>query len=345
MPNAVVQQRKQRWLNFYDRSFPKSHVFVIRYAPDLGVRPFPNPWLKAERIEWIWRNYEWHMQRMQWLDDDTIPCLDMLTGTELFAEAFGCAVHRPDDNNPFALPLVHSAEEAQKLAIPTLDAPPLALAFELADVLHRRAGGSAIFRMVDLQSPIDVAALIWEKQSFYMALLDAPDVVLGLVEKIKTLQFAFLDEWFRRYGREFIAHYPEYYLPYGVTMSVDEVGTVSTAMFDRFFLSELVELSNRYGGIGIHCCANARHQWENFRQVPGLRLMNINQPEEMAREATFFFADHVAQWNLGWSPSPESPDAWARQLPEQARMVFDLTVESRDDAVRVSEKLVRICRG
>jgi hypothetical protein len=197
---AQVRQRKQRWEKFYDFEQPARRMYLIRFAPDLPPRPYPNPELKKERLEWIWQNYVYHLERMAWLDEDTIPCLDMLTGTELFAEAFGCRVYRPNNDMLFALPLVGSAAEAEKLQVPSLDAPPLALAFEMADALQKQAGAGATFRMVDLQSPMDVAALIWEKKSFYLAMAEAPEVVRGLAEKVKSLQVRFLDEWFRPTG-------------------------------------------------------------------------------------------------------------------------------------------------
>lgn len=343
-PFTQLKQRKQRWCDFYDFTKPASRVFIIRHAPDLPPRPIPNPELKGERIEWIWQNYQYHLERMQWLEDDTIPCLDMLTGTELFAEAFGCRVYRTAEDMPFALPLVNSAAEAEKLAVPSLDAPALALAFEMADELSRRAGAGAIFRMVDLQSPMDVAALIWEKKSFYLAMLEAPEAVLALSEKVKTLQFNFLDEWFRRYGKELIAHYPDYYLPQGVTMSVDEIGAVSQGMFVRFFLPELAALSQRYGGLGVHSCANNRHQWENFKKIPHLRLLNINQPEAILRQAYPFFEHHTAQWHYGWDPL-DDPFGWLGQMPKEARLVVDLWAETKEKAVELSSRLRASCRG
>jgi hypothetical protein len=215
MTDAAIQSRKQRWLEFYDLSSSRRFIHIIRFSPDLPTRPLPNPEMERERIEWIWQNYEYYLQRTCWLEDDTLPYLDMMTGTEIFAEAFGCTVYRPDDNYPFALPCVHSAEEAHKLQIPTLDSPPLARIFRMADELARRAGPGTLFRLVDLQSPLDVAALIWEKSDFYMAMIETPQAVAELAEKVKTLQFAFLDEWFQRYGQECIAHYPDYYLPQG----------------------------------------------------------------------------------------------------------------------------------
>lgn len=48
-------------------------AYLIRYAPDLPPRPLPFPELVPERIEWIWQNYEYHLHRMEWLQDDTVP--------------------------------------------------------------------------------------------------------------------------------------------------------------------------------------------------------------------------------------------------------------------------------
>ena len=111
-----------------------------------------------------------------------------------------------------------------------------------------------------------------------MAMVEAPEAVIGLAQKIKTLQIHFLDEWFRRYGKGFVAHYPDYYLPQGASMSVDEIGAVNERMFERFFLPELADLAERYGGLGVHSCANNCHQWENFKRIPGLKFLNINPP-------------------------------------------------------------------
>lgn len=338
---AKVSQRKQRWLDFLDLSSSTRFVYLLRYAPELGVKPWPNPELKQPRIEWIWQNYKYHIQRMDWLEDDILPCLDMITGTDIFAEAFGCKIFRPEDNMPFALPFVTSARQAAQVNIPSLDTPSLALVFEMADELRRRAGPEVLFRLVDIQSPMDIAALIWEKQYFYTALIEAPEAVLELVMKVRTLLMSFLDEWFRRYGREFIAHYPDYYLPHGISLSEDEIGAVSSRMFNQYFLPELVEISDRYGGLGIHCCANSRHQWESFHKIPNLRLLNINQPEPIVREAYPYFAIDVPQWHYGWDPGA-SPKEWLAQLPPQAHVVIDITAESKEQAIYLSERLTQL---
>jgi len=189
-----------------------------------------------------------------------------------------------------------------------------------------------------------VAALIWDKESFYPALLEEPEAVERLTAKVRALQFAFLDEWFRRYGRPAVAHYPDYLLPRGVSLSVDEVGAMSPALFARFVAPELAAFSARYGGLGVHCCAHARHQWDGFARVPDLLLLNLNQPEPVVREAYARFAAVAPQWHGGWSPGT-NPSGWASELPPTARVVIEVTATSRDEALALSDTFVRLTRG
>ena len=176
--SVLIELRKQRWLDFYARDPSVRYLFWMHCFPGLGERPWPTPDLLNERVDWSWRKYQMQCEQLSWLRDDLLPFLDIYTGTEIFAEAFGCKVHRPPDDMPFALPLVHSVEEAARLSVPDLDAPPLAAAFRIAEELRARAGEGALVRLPDIQSPMDIAALIWEKSSFYPALVNEPEAVL-----------------------------------------------------------------------------------------------------------------------------------------------------------------------
>lgn len=329
--------RKARWCAFHDRAPEMPFVFHVNYNPDMPARPGPHPALARERIEWAWLQYQRWMERAAWLHDDFIPSLDSYTGTEIFAEAFGCPVHRPEDNMPFALPIITRAEQVDDLAVPEVMNSSLALLFEIADELKRRAGAGALMRMIDVQSPMDIAALIWDKNTFYAAMIETPEAVQALAGKVRALLTAFLDAWFARYGREFIAHFPYYYMPQGMTLSEDEVGAVSTRMFDELFLPELIELSERYGGLGMHCCADSAHQWPGFKRIPGLRMLNICQPPDIVRAAYASFADTCGQFH--WSVWDGPAWTWPAQWPAGARVVVDVGSETKDEALELAEKL------
>lgn len=327
--------RKNRWRAFTCGQTDYRYLYMIRYEPDGWTRPFPLADNVKRRIEWAWARYCREVEKLTWLDDDSLPYLDALTGTEMFAEAFGCSVYQPKDDMPAARPLIFSAAEVGKLKVPTLDAPPIRRIFDIADELKKRGGKHALVRTADIQSPMDIAALIWDKNDLYMALVESPEAVKELAHKVKQLLTAFLDEWFRRYGREHIAHYPDYFMDGGFTLSEDEVGVVNEEMFLEFFLPELNELSDRYGGIGMHCCANSKHQWQNFRKIRNLRVLNFVQPKEMLQKAYPFFGDAVVHWH-SWNGDGD-PWMWKDQHP--GRFIIETWAKDRDHAKELSEKL------
>lgn len=337
MDQAKIEERKGRWTRFMDMQSPASHMVMVRLAEDALDTVKPHPDKKQERIEWAWRLYQRQIERMEWLDDDAIPRLWTFTGTEIFAEAFGCDVHRTEDKMPFALPRVFNASDVANVKVPELSSSSLALLFEVADELHRRGGPNALMQTVDIQSPMDISALIWEKSSFFMGMIEAPEAVHELASKVCALLTAFLDEWFSRYGKAHIAHWPDYYMAQGMTLSEDEIGSVSTDAFDEFFLPELEFLSKRYGGMGMHCCANARHQWNGLLRIPGLKLLNLHQKPEILDEAFRFFGPHLAMMNH-YLKEDNRPYNLLGKVPEGCRAVFEFAVESKEEAIAAAAK-------
>jgi len=111
----TIEERKRRWQEFYDPVHPRRFMLLMNDPTLLANRPFPHPDNLPQRIEWAWNKYLRQMDQLAWLDDDSLPFLDPYTGTEIFAEAFGCRVYRPENDMPFALPLVHNVSEASRL--------------------------------------------------------------------------------------------------------------------------------------------------------------------------------------------------------------------------------------
>ncbi len=343
--DCSIEARKSRWRSFMEPASPPGFLFLIRYeGSDACLTPPPPLWpdYKEQRVEWLWQDYQRAVKRSAWLHDDYVPHLNMLTGTEIFAEAFGCEVHRSRDSMPFARHLIRTANEVAGLKVPELSNSSLAYLFEMADELQQRAGPEAAFRLVDVQSPMDIAALIWEKEHFLLALLEEPEAAKELAEKARHLLVGFLDEWFGRYGTDYVAHFPDYFMSGGVTLSEDEIGVVNSDMFIEFFLPELEKLSNHFGGLGVHCCADSRHQWENLKKISNLRLLNITKPP--SRDLNFIldalasFSDHCVQWPCGWMPEG-AVGSWPSQYPEHARVVFEVHAKSREEAVAAAGEL------
>lgn len=230
--------------------------------------------------EWvpdIAAHYATQAQWLEALDDHTVPIAHVGTGTQLYAAAFGCAVHEYEDSNPCALPLVRNAAEAEAVAAPDLwSCPGLVRVFELCAALQEELGSDVLLGPPDLQTGFDTAALIWEKSDFYLALLMQPEAVHGLVGKCASLLRQFLSELKKQFPNMCPGHCPRGYVPpeMGWWASNDECGAFSTPIFEEFCLPEMIDLSQTFGGFGMHCCADAEHQFESFKQIPNFYAFN-----------------------------------------------------------------------
>jgi uroporphyrinogen-III decarboxylase len=189
-------------------------------------------------------------------------------------------------------------------------------------------------RLPDIQSPFDIAALIWEKSDFFAALYTEPEAVKELVAMAEELLSEFLDKWFARYGTEFAAHYPTYYMPSGITLSEDEIGALSPEMVREFSLPVLNRLSGRYGQIGIHCCAHAVHQWGNLAGINNLTVLNLIQPDDVIEKAYPFFSGVCAQMHNAEGPY-KCPD------PE-ARIIYQGQAATTEEAVEKAARLRKL---
>jgi hypothetical protein len=288
-----IEDRKQKWCNFYNGTV---RTMALIELADFGTRPIPSPENMNAFFNWDLNRYRIQLDALEWLDDDRLPYVTALMGTDIFAGVFGCPVYYPKDSNPYARPLISNAKELAGIKMPRLENSSLMKVFEFGHKL-RAAAPDALIQLPDIQSPLDIAALIWEKADFFMAMYDEPEAVKDLIAMAYALLTEFLDLWFKTFGKNFIAHWPDYYMPYGITLSEDEIGSIGNELFREFSYPSLRDLSVRYGGrIGIHCCANAKHQWSVIKTIPGLVLLNLGQPDNIIREASVFFREGPPIW-------------------------------------------------
>ena len=323
-----IEDRKKAWLDFYSGKKRALTLIEMNY----GAQVFPSPDNNDKFFKYIVNKYNVQIDCLDWLDDDRVPFISALTGTEIFAQAFGCEVFYPGNNNPIARPMVFSAAEAAKIKKPVLEKSSLMQVMEYAFKLQKAAPG-ALFQLPDIQSPLDIAALIWEKTDFFMTMYDEPQVIKDLIFKITSLLTEFLELWFKTFGKEFIAHYPDYYMPYGISISEDEIGCINNAQFEEFSMPEIRNLTKRFGGlIGIHCCANAKHQWPLLKTIPGLVMLNLNQPDYIVKEASAYFWDGPCQMFM---PS------YKECTDFKAKVVLHQNASSKEEALKILSELRR----
>jgi hypothetical protein len=228
-------------------------------------------------LSWVVDDYHAQVKLLEELDDDSVPIARIIGGTHIFAQAFGAKVYEYPDSLPAAMPLVATAEKAGKLTVPDIwSCPGLMRIFELAKLVEKELGTDVPLGPCDMQSGFDIAAQLWDKEDFLCTMLLEPEAVKTLAGKCAELLKTFLAELRREFPQMSPCHCPGTWMPphLGPWVSNDECGVINAAAFEEFVLPELIDLSKTFGGLGMHCCANAEHQCEAVKKIPNFYGFN-----------------------------------------------------------------------
>ena len=233
----------------------------------------------ADWVDYLARLYEHGVAYQAAIQDDTVPLASLWTGTQVYAAAFGAPAHFYPNMPPAARPIFFSGEEADRAIEPDAENCPLVQkTLELAELLRKRLGQNVFFSPIDVQTGFDTAALLWDKTSFYTALADPEEqpAVERLVHKCGNFLKAVLAALRREIPTMSPQHCPGAWSPpeMGPWVSNDECGAMSAEMFERFCLPELIDLANRFGGLGMHCCADQERHYPAFAKIPGFYGFN-----------------------------------------------------------------------
>lgn len=343
---ALIQRNQQFLADLFNGPF-RGHALVM--DPEPIAPPGPGDVTCSDRplsawIDWALQDYEAQCQRLEALQDDSVPEVRVHTGTQIFAAAFGCTVHVYPDSPPCARPRVTTAEEAERLPEPPLDAPPLDKIWEFAERLRERVGPGVPLRVPDIQSPFDIAALIWRKEDFFLALYQHPQAAKRLIEKCHRFLKAFLQGYQRRFSPCNFIHCPRAWAPpeLGCAVSEDEAGSISVRMFEEFSLPSLIDLSQSFGGLFVHCCAAADHQYQSFRKIPRLRGLNrVFQVPPGPRPAIETFSDHTV-FLVAWTDEGGVRELLDLARPE-TRFLFNMGGQPLEEARQTYERLRAWC--
>ena len=288
--------------------------------------------------------YARQVAHTQAVGDDSVPVAKLMTGTHIYAAAFGSPVKTFQDNNPCALPFLTTADEADRTTVPDISASPtLARVIELGHKVQRELGPDAYLSPCDMQTGFDTACLIWDKTALYCAMMDGDDreAVKRLADKCAMLFKNFLTALRREFPNMSPLHCPGTWCPpeLGPWMSNDECGAVNTTMFDQFLLPEMIDLAETFGGIGMHCCAAAEHQFASFNKIPNLYGLNRVQ----ATQGYFPILDHFAGPGspthvLAWIDD-ETIAALLEQAPAGTRFIVQNTLDDVDEAKAWLDKM------
>ncbi len=347
--NTSLSRNRQFLADLFAGPF-RGHAIIMDSEPipwhlpgDFAVSDAPlADWLPA-----ILSRYEAQLDRQAALDDDAVPTARLSTGTGIFASAFGCPIHVYPDSPAAARPIVFEPEEADRLPLPSLDAPALARVFEMGRLVRQRLGPEAPISVPDIQSAFDIAALIWNKEDFYVACMRNPGAVKRLVDKCQDLLMRFFTAFIAEFGAGLggvnLCHCPNAWAPpeLGVWLSEDEAGCVSVPMFEELCLPNLNQLSDAFGGLFVHCCAAADHQYGSFRKIRNLRGLNRVFQASGPRPAIQAFSGRTVLM-MAWIDETYV-NAMLDMAQPDTRFLFNMGAQPLDDAKRLYERLRARC--
>ncbi len=345
----TVSDTKRFLRDLYDGPFSRHAVSLMPQLPENPLGDFTCSELPVkEWVPYYLRQFEVMEEYRTALDLDLIPFVNLNTNTGIFASAFGCRLHvfKEYETPACALSSVSSADAADALADPVLEhVPALVRIFELGERMRERLGPDVTIGVPDVQSPFDIAALVWQKEDLFAAMVENPEAVKRLVEKCRRLLVAFLAEFQKRFPNANLSHCPfTAWAPpeLGCWLSEDEAGSISAGMFEEFVLPSLIDLSTRFGGMFVHCCAAADHQYENFARIPDLRGLNrVFQYPPGPEPALDLFSRHSVMIQA-WLGESEIYTFLDQSRPE-TRFFFELASLSIEDAKPVIERVRTAC--
>ncbi len=133
----------------------------------------------------------------------------------------------------------------------------------------RRRFGEVPFVPSDVQSPIDAATLVVNTSLLLASTYEAPDAVHHLLGML-TESIAEIVEFQRSIAGNWLGSGHDYPLPRGIHLSDDNAAFLSPGIYRQFARPYNEMLSDRFGGVTLHCCMGHRQNIAPMSETRGL---------------------------------------------------------------------------
>ncbi|HEY3417411.1 MAG TPA: uroporphyrinogen decarboxylase family protein [Armatimonadota bacterium] len=199
-------------------------------------------------------------------------------GTQSIPLAFGCHPIYTTEGREWCEPLIHDPAQVRDIDIPDIHVGRLGKKLEyLAQVRALLPAGYTTF-IWDPLAPLSVAELMWD-ESFYTALLEHPQAVHDLLEKITTFTIRYIQALHATVGPEHVnptacpplwARCPGYYI------SDDTMSLLSPEMHLEFSIPYINRITESCGPVCYHSCTWRQRYFENLHQLKNVLVFNWN---------------------------------------------------------------------
>jgi hypothetical protein len=131
----------------------------------------------------------------------------------------------------------------------------------------------------DVQGPMDCVELLWGS-ALFLALHDEQELVKAALQLLTDTYCAVMDDWLSIVPTQADASYHwSLYQPGRIMLRDDSAMNLSPEMFGEFIAPYDAQLLERYGGGAMHFCGRGDHFIAHAAALPGLRAIQMSQPE------------------------------------------------------------------
>lgn len=199
-------------------------------------------------------------------------------GIGTVASAFGVEYVWYEGQAPAFPPPFKSAKEALSVDPTPVEKTNIGrMVLRYIEYFLEKTRGRIPMSLCDMQAPMNTTSFLIESNSFYMELLDHPQEVEQLLERIASLTIEF-----GKKQQEFIGD--RLVLPghgftssrqfSGLGMSDDCMLMLSNSAFERFELPVLAKTGIEFGGPCVHSCGNWSGKIESVKKIENLVVVD-----------------------------------------------------------------------
>ena len=212
------------------------------------------------------------------------------SSTIMFPLALGCPAVRTSEGGEWLAPIFTRPDQVDAFVAPDVHTGRTGEVLRSLQAVLDETGPRGIVVMADIQSPLQVAELMWD-ESFYIALIEAPDAVCALLDKVTAFIVEFIREFQRLAGERLnAAGWPSIWSDHvGTMVSDDTMSLLSPAMHRQFSVPYLNRIAEACGPLIYHSCTWRRRYFDNIHAIGPVKSYNWNpgnsdDPAELIRE-------------------------------------------------------------
>ncbi len=198
-------------------------------------------------------------------------------GTVSTAAYWGGKTYTPAGGFIGIKPVIRTAEDALKVRPEKPDGGDAAKAALLYNQLCKNMHIKDLYcSFIDIQGPLNTAALLWEQTEFMMAMLTESEAVHQLLSEVTDQIIGVIKTMICSIKKMSGPLWPFIWLPsdIGVGITEDYMPLISADLYKEFGVPYVKKISDAFGGLFIHCCGEYEHQLDNLTQS-GINVLGM----------------------------------------------------------------------